>query len=101
MKKLGITLIALGLASTAACGGAGRPSADDLSKALSNKNSVIGTALTKPQADCASKILVDSKVADKTLKALAENDKDYEGSKSEGKALTTAFSKVATKCAIK
>lgn len=101
MKKLRITLIALGLASTAACGGSSRPSADDLSKALSSKNNVIGTALTKTQANCASKILVDSEVSTKTLKALAENNKDYEGSKTEGKKLSTAFSKVATKCAVK
>lgn len=101
MKKFGITLIALGLASTAACGGSSRPSADDLSKALTSKKSVIGTALTKTQADCASKILVDSKVSSETLNALVENNKDYEGSKSEGKKLTTAFSKVATECAVK
>lgn len=94
-----IALVALGLSLTAACGGGGdRPSTSEVSKALTANNNATGTTLPKKQADCFAKLLVKSKVSDKTLKALVDADKKYKGSKADEKAITAVATKAATAC---
>jgi hypothetical protein len=98
-RNVTLALVALALTLTAACGGGGdRPSATEVSKALSANNNATGTTLPQKQADCFAKLLVESKVSDKTLKALIAADKKYKGSKADEKALTGVATKAATAC---
>jgi len=92
--KFAAALAGSALLLTAACGGGGggdRPSTADLTKALSKgSDSVFGSALSSVPADamkCIAKVLHDSKLSDKTLKAIVDGDADYKGSKSEENVL--------------
>lgn len=93
MKKLAaITLPALVL--LAACGGGGRPSTADLSKALNDHDNKVAAQFTEafnsPSSDtldCIAKVLHDSKVSDKSLKAIVDGDEDYKGSHADSNAL--------------
>lgn len=99
MKKTGLTLIALALAFTTACGGGSdRPTQGDVSKSLTSKSSVLPTALPKKQADCVAKVLVKSSLSDKTLTALVTQDKKYKGTKKDNKTLATLGPKISKDC---
>lgn len=91
-KTIAVAAAATMLVFTAACGGGGRPSADELSKALTSDDSVFGTALDKKQADCAAEKLVDSDLSDDTLQAIVDGDEDYESSDEESDKLTDVYS---------
>lgn len=75
------------LTLTAACGGDGRPSAGELSDALTSEDSVFGTAFPERSADCVAEVLVDSDLSDDTLNAIVEGDEEYEGDSDEQAAL--------------
>lgn len=78
-KTLSAAIAAAALTLTAACGGGGgdRPTADEISKALTSEKSALGTAVPKKAADCIAKVFEESKLSDKTLRALIKGDKDY------------------------
>ena len=106
MKKTGLTLITIALAFTAACGSSSaksavsdRPTAAQISKSLSTKSAAQTQALTKPQADCAAKLLTKSTLSTKALKALVAKSKTYKPSTVDTKALTTVGKKINTACA--
>ena len=98
-KTLSAAIVAAALTLTAACGGGGgdRPTTDEISKALTGKNSVFGTAVPKKTADCIAKVFEESELSDKTLNAIVEGKKDYENKDDEKKL--TGLSKDLTKCA--
>lgn len=96
-RNVTLSLVALGLTLTAACGGGGdRPSTSELSKTLSSKDNAIGTALPKKQADCFADLLVKSDVSDKALRALADGDKNFKGTKDDQTALKDVTSKASS-----
>lgn len=99
MKKMGLTLIAFTLAFTAACGGSDRPTQGEVSKSLSSKGSVLPSAMPKKQANCVAKVLVDSDLSDKTLKALVTQDKKYKGTKKDNKILSGLSATITKDCA--
>lgn len=101
-KTLGAAMLVSALALTSACGGGGddRPTQGEVKKSITSKDSVFGTAIPETAADCVAGALVDSKLSDKALNAIVENDKDFKGGKSDEKALsglTTTIGKCATK----
>lgn len=89
-KTLSIAIAAAAMTLTAACGGGGgdRPTTNEISKALTGDDSVLGTSVPKKAADCMAKVFEESKLSDKTLNALVEGDKDYENS-DDTKVLTS------------
>lgn len=95
--KAGLTVATFALALSA-CGGSARPSQDEISKAITSKDSLIST-IPKDKADCFAKILEESKLSDKTLQALVEGDQDYKGTKKEASILTSLGSKAVKECA--
>jgi hypothetical protein len=98
-RNVTLTIAALGLTLTAACGGGGdRPTSSELSKALTANNNATGTTLPKKQADCFAKLLEKSGVSDKTLRALVAGDKKYKGTKKDETALGKVATKAATSC---
>lgn len=101
-KSLSALFIVTALTLTSACGGGGddRPTKSEVKKAITGKDSIFGGALPKSAADCVAGALVDSKVSDKTLKALVDGDKDYKGTDKDKDALTDLQDDV-TKCAAK
>ncbi|MEG9226273.1 hypothetical protein [Aeromicrobium sp. Sec7.5] len=82
-KTMAMATSAALLVFTAACGGGGRPSVDELSEALTSEDNVFGAVLDGDQADCAAEALVDSDLSDDTLQAIVDGDEDYEGSDDE------------------
>ena len=84
-KTLSAAFVVAALTLTSACGGGGgdRPSADDVASQL--KKSANG-AITDKQADCAAKAIVDSKLSDEAVKAVAENDTKYKPTDQDTKA---------------
>jgi len=102
MKKSLTAALLVTALSLSACGGGGddRPSKAEVKKSLTSKDSIFGSAIPAEAADCVAGILVDSDLSDKTLNALVEGDKDYKGSSSDTKALsslTTKFADCTTK----
>jgi hypothetical protein len=97
VKKLGVPVSVALLLLTSACGG--RPSESDVSKGLQGGFSSGGqnVKLTSQQADCAAKIFVKSKISDATLKAIADEKKDYKPSKKDA-AIATKLSKRLAGC---
>ncbi|VXB24506.1 hypothetical protein [Aeromicrobium sp. 9AM] len=87
MKKTLTAVAVVAALSLSACGGGGdRPSKGDLSKEFSKKDNVFGLKLTKKQADCIAEAIVDSKLSDKAVKALKEQDEDFKPTKADNKA---------------
>ncbi len=117
MKNLGLALAAVALLATAACGGSDssdgsssssssasssssssgdRPSADQLSASL-QKGYKLGSQevkLPKTQADCLSKVLVDSDLSDKAIKAFEKGDTNFKPSTSDTSAANKLESKI-------
>lgn len=75
--------------SLAACGGPGRPSADDVSEGLGQvfEDQGMGDVITDDVADCFAEKLVDSDLSDETLRYIA-NGEDKQANQ-EDKDLTT------------
>lgn len=100
MKSLGAAFLVAALLATSACGG-GRPSQDDVSKALqkgvvSSKSKTDKLTLKKKQADCTAKVFVKSKLSDETLQKLVD-DHVYTRSK-KNDAVVTKLSAELKKC---
>lgn len=95
-KTLTAAMMVTTLALAGACGGGGdeRPTKADISKAITAKDSVFGTTIPKKSADCVAGVIVDSKLSDKAVKAIAKGDKGYDASKDDAKALTGLTSKL-------
>lgn len=101
MKTRAPQLIAsafLVLTLATACGGGGRPSVDELSDALQSDDNVLGTGLEKDQADCVAKAFHESDVSDDTLRALVDNDEDYEGDESDRDAFNDISTESVAEC---
>jgi len=88
MKKI-VALFAL-LAVLTACGGddGGRPSTEDIAKALKDKDNAAGKAFGSSAAsdqviDCIAKAFHDSDLSDDALQAIVDGDEDYEGDKDD------------------
>lgn len=101
MRKFGAALACAMLLATSACGGGGRPSTDDVAKALlkGGEDSVLGSVsarLDQKTADCIAQALVESKISDNGLRALVDGDKDFKGSKQDEAALTAAAGEMTT-----
>ncbi len=97
MKKI-VALFTLLAVLTACGGGDGRPSTDDIAKALKDKDNPIGTALAASGTeasddviDCVAKALHDSDVSDEALNAIVDGDNDYKGSQKDADALQEAI----------
>ncbi|MFL6060363.1 MAG: hypothetical protein ACJ72E_03955 [Marmoricola sp.] len=82
MKRTGPVLAGVLLAVLAACGSSGdRPSVDDISSALQSKD--LGKALgsngtiNKAAADCFAKVVHDSRVSDRGLKAFLRGETTF------------------------
>jgi hypothetical protein len=95
MRKFGAALAISVLLVTAGCGGSDsgggdRPSTDEIAKALKGD---AGDLLSLPSTlddkavDCIAKAIEDSKLSDKTVRALIKADKDYKGSKGDEAAI--------------
>ena len=77
-----------------------RPTATELSASL-QKGYKVGKQtikLPKTQADCISKVLVDSDLSDKAVTAFAEGDETFKGNKQDNAALSKLNTK-AQACA--
>jgi hypothetical protein len=101
MKKI-VALFTL-LAVLTACGGGGRPSTDDIAKALKDKGNPNGVAIASAASDqaidCIAKVLHDSDLSDDALQALVDGDSGFEGNKDDAAAigkLTDDFAKCVT-----
>jgi hypothetical protein len=102
MKKI-VAVFTL-LAVLTACGGGGRPSTDDIAKALKDKDNPAGAAFGSSDAaaaaiDCIAKVLHDSDLSDDALQALVDGDEGFEGNKDDQAAiakLTPEFAKCVT-----
>jgi len=86
MKKI-VALFTL-LAVLTACGGGGRPSTDDIAKALKDKDNAAGKAfgssgLSDDQIECVAKAFHDSDLSDDALQAIVDGDEDFEGNKDD------------------
>ena len=99
MKKL-VALCTM-LVVLTACGGGGRPSADDIAKALKDKGNPNGVALASAASDkaidCIAKVLHDSKLSDDALQALVDGKSDYNGNKDDA-AVIAGLTDDITKC---
>jgi hypothetical protein len=96
-KSLTAAFIVAALSLSACGGGDDRPSKDELAKQLTSKDNGLGAALTKKQANCVAQAILDSKISDEGMKALAKGDKDYKPSKADIKAQADVTDDV-TKC---
>jgi hypothetical protein len=98
MKKTIAVAVSAGLlVFTAACGGGGRPSVDEISEALRSDDSVFGTSLEPEAADCLAEAFHESDISDDALQALVDRDEDYEASDDDEAAILDA-SDAATEC---
>jgi hypothetical protein len=90
MKKSLTAAFIVAALSLTACGGGddGRPSKDEVKKALTSKDSVFGSSIPKAAADCVAGVFVDSDLSDKTLNAIVDGDEGYDGTDKDKKALS-------------
>jgi hypothetical protein len=102
MKK--IAVLALLALLTACGGGGGRPSADDLAKALKDQDNKVATQFTEAFSDvdddvldCIATELHDSKISDDALQAIVDGDQDFKGSDKDSQAIQDATTGMA-KC---
>jgi hypothetical protein len=101
MKKI-VALFTLLAVLTACGGGGGRPSTDDIAKALKDKDNAAGQAFGSTGAsdeaiDCIAKALHDSDLSDDALQSIVDGDEDYEGDEDDQKAVEDAIGDM-TKC---
>jgi hypothetical protein len=91
MKKI-VALFTLLAVLTACGGGGGRPSEDDIAKALKDNGNpagaAFGTGASDEALDCIAKVLHDSDLSDDALQALVDGDADYDGNKDDTAAIT-------------
>ncbi|WP_372969736.1 hypothetical protein [Microbacterium sp.] len=89
--------------SLAACGGAAvdRPSAEEVSDGLQKvlEDQGMGDALTEPVILCLSEALVDSKVSNESLDAIAKGDSSAQTDEDEGALVQKTITDAAADCA--
>src|SRR4051794_16486749 len=102
MKKI-VALFTLLAVLTACSGGGGRPSTDDIPKALKDKGNPNSAGFASGAADdaidCIAKVLHDSDLSDEALQALVDGKSDYKASKDDKQAIadiTDDFGKCVT-----
>ena len=88
MKQI-VALFTL-LAVLTACGGSGggRPSSDDIAKALKDQDNAAGEAfgasgVDEDTIDCIAEAFHDSDLSDEALQAIVDGDEDFTGSKDD------------------
>lgn len=86
------------LGGLAACGGADRPSKDELAESMTSDDSVLGS-VPEEMADCFAGVLVDSDLSDEALNAIVEQDEDYDGSKEDRDELQNVQGSLMEECA--
>lgn len=102
MRSFGAALAAGALLFATACGGGddGRPSSDEISQALQKGTSAedLGLAQDLPDdaADCIADVLVDSKLSDRALRSIVDQDEDYKLSEKDEAALTPMVERLTT-----
>ena len=79
------------LVFTAACGGGGRPSVDEIADAIKKDDTFSSADATDKQVDCVAKAYHDSDISDEALQALVDGDEDYDASKEDEKAAESAL----------
>ena len=92
MKKF-VALFTMLAVLTACGGGGGRPSEDDIAKALKDKDNAAGAAFqtvgtSDEIIDCVAKALHDSKLSDDALQAIVDGDGDYGADKEDSEAIS-------------
>ncbi|WP_028652180.1 hypothetical protein [Nocardioides halotolerans] len=92
MKKI-VALFTLLAVLTACGGGDGRPSTDDIAKALKDKDNPAGAAFGTSGAsdeilDCVAKALHDSDLSDDALNAIVDGDEKFDGDEDDTKAMS-------------
>jgi hypothetical protein len=103
MKKI-VALFTLLAVLTACGGGGGRPSTDDIAKALKDKDNAAGAAfgasgVDDKTIDCIAEAFHDSDLSDDALQAIVDGDEDFRGDKDDAKILEDAdFQADVTKC---
>ena len=102
MKKI-VALFTLLAVLTACGGGGGRPSEDDIAKALKDKGNPIGATIPDSAAaddviDCFAKALHDSDLSDDALQAIVDGDDDYAADSDDAEAMA-GLSEEMLKCA--
>ena len=95
MKLKLVSTAAVLAVALSACGGGGRPSQDDVAKAIKDQVGSSSSALTDKVIDCIAKEVVDSDLSDDTLNKLLDNDK---GSGKELSDVTDVMAKATTTC---
>ena len=91
MKRLAVATTVLALAlSACGGGGGGRPSTDDIAKALKDQDNpagktIGGADLSDDIVDCVAKAFHDSDLSDDALQAIVDGDEDFEGNKEDQK----------------
>ena len=100
VRKFGVVVAGAALLLTSACGGGDRPSADDVSKSLTDGKAgglmnLPANTLTDKVADCLAKAIVDSDLSDDAVNALVDGDAKYKGGKDDTKAMTSVATKLA------
>lgn len=98
MKKI-VALFTLLAVLTACGGGGGRPSEDDIAKALKGNSEFgqITDGASEAVIDCIAKTLHDSDLSDEALQALVDGDENFDGSKEDSQALADVSADF-TKC---
>lgn len=94
-KTLAATAAVSMLVFTAACGGGGRPSADDIADAIKDDDSFNSDDATDEQVDCVAKAYADSDLSDEALQALVDGDEDYDASDEDEKAVESLTPKLS------
>jgi|EndMetStandDraft_8_1072994.scaffolds.fasta_scaffold343940_2 hypothetical protein len=67
--------------------GEGRPSVDDLSDALSRNDSLFGPSMPGGAVECVAKLFHDSDLSDNALRAILDEDADYDETDEDSDAL--------------
>jgi len=89
---------ALVLTFATGCGGdgGGRPSVDEIAEGL--QGGTLGEDVTDEVATCVAKAFHESDLSDEALRALADGDEDYKGSKKDAEAAQSVSTESITKC---
>lgn len=90
------------LVAVTACGGASRPSTDEIAKAIKSGESVMGSLPSSLPDDvmddvvnCIATALYESEVSNEALVAFIEGDKEFEGSEGDQEAIDSVTSKLS------
>ena len=89
MKKTLALLTLLAVLTACGGGGGGRPSEDEIAKALKGNAefSQITDGASDTVIDCIAKTLHDSDLSDEALQALVDGDENFDGNKEDTQAL--------------